>query len=411
MSLTLLAVTGMTPQVITETLYGLHRQRSPWPTRLHIITTQVGQKVLEQSLFTNQKLAALCDELERPRYPRDQVHIDVVPDAEGNPVDDARTLADHEALADFIMQTVRELTADPRSSLHASIAGGRKTMTFYLGYAMSLFGRPDDRMSHVLVSEGYENHPEFFFPTRHTQWITDRHGEKWDTAKADVSLADIPFIRQRDQLPNLLQQQGESSGKRMSFRQLVELINLGAQPHRLGIRLDTTRQQLEILAEGECIHRIAFGGLFDWCWYEVVARATRKNDGSLRRHAADGGENTAYFGHAVMARLAVYLGLPYDAERDLRPQVEEWLDQYESTLEAVRIRPVDFESSMLRGLDVSQATNRIKRRLTAELPTGIASRLAPGLYFDDVGIKHTRTRQGGGYGLNLDPEQILLGEK
>ncbi|MDP4559154.1 CRISPR-associated ring nuclease Csm6 [Halomonas meridiana] len=407
MSLTLLAVTGMTPQVITETLYGLHRQRSPWPSRLHIITTQVGQAILEKSLFADQKLAALCDELKMPRYRRDQVQIDVVPDAEGNTVDDARTLADHEALADFIMQTVRELTADTSTNLHASIAGGRKTMTFYLGYAMSLFGRPDDRMSHVLVSEGYENHPDFFFPTRTSQWIKDRDGREWDMAKADVSLADIPFIRQRDQLPNMLQQQGQPKGKRMSFRQLVELINLGAQPHRLAIRLDASSQKLDVLAEGETVHTLTFGGLFDWCWYEVVALATLHRDGSLRRHADDGEENTAYFGHAVMARLAVHLGLPYDTERDLRPQVEEWLCKHEDALEAARIRPVDFESSMLRGLNVSQVNNRIKRRLNAELPSGVALRLSPGLYFDDSGVKQTRTRKGGGYGLNIEPEQII----
>ena len=63
---------------------------------------------------------------------------------------------------------------------------------------------------------------------------------------------------------------------------------------------------------------------------------------------------------------------------------------------------------MLRGLDVSQATNRIKRRLKAELPEGIASRISPGLYFDDSGRKHSRTRKGGGYGLNIMPEQILF---
>lgn len=90
---------------------------------------------------------------------------------------------------------------------------------------------------------------------------------------------------------------------------------------------------------------------------------------------------------------------------------EEWLDQHENTLEAARIRPVDFESRMLRGLDVGQAPNRSKRRLTAEIPAGIASRLAPGLYFDDDGIRHTRKRRGGGYGLNLDPEQIIPGEE
>ena len=44
-------------------------------------------------------------------------------------------------IADAITALVRALTADPGSAVHASIAGGRKTMGFYLGYALSLFGR------------------------------------------------------------------------------------------------------------------------------------------------------------------------------------------------------------------------------------------------------------------------------
>jgi CRISPR-associated protein (TIGR02584 family) len=405
MALTLLAVTGMTPQVITETLYGLHGQRSPWPERLHIITTRVGEGVLSRSLFEEGKLNALCDELEMPRYAREQVTIDVVPDADGRPVDDARTVADHEALADFIMEVVRELTANESIVLHASIAGGRKTMTFYLGYALSLFGRPADRMSHVLVGAGYENHPDFFFPTRTSQMLDTGDGRRLDMAEAAVSLADIPFIRQRDQLPNMLLQRGEH----MSFRHLVELINIGAQPHRLSICLNAEQQTLDVCGDGQPIHSLTFSGLFDWCWYEAVARATREKDGSLRRHTPEGEENSAYLGHAVMARLAVHLGLPYDAERDLRPQVEEWIKHHETVLEAARIRPADFSASMLRGLDVSQSTNRIKRRLKTELPDGIASRISPGLYFDDNGQKHSRTRKGGGYGLNIKPEQVVFG--
>lgn len=45
---------------------------------------------------------------------------------------------DQEALADFIVKEVAQLCADPNRIVHASLAGGRKTMTFYLGYAMSL---------------------------------------------------------------------------------------------------------------------------------------------------------------------------------------------------------------------------------------------------------------------------------
>jgi CRISPR-associated protein (TIGR02584 family) len=69
-----------------------------------------------------------------------------------NPLEDIVTEADNVAVADFITEKVRAVTADPEASLHVSIAGGRKTMGFYLGYALSLFGRPQDRLSHVLVS-------------------------------------------------------------------------------------------------------------------------------------------------------------------------------------------------------------------------------------------------------------------
>ena len=400
MPLTLLAVTGMTPQVITETLYGLHRQGSPWPDKLHIMTTQIGLGIVEQSLLEGHKLDALCDELDMPRYRRDQVQIDVVPDAEGRPVDDARTIEDHEALADFIMQTVRELTADESTQVHASIAGGRKTMTFYLGYAMSLFGRPDDGMSHVLIGGGYENHPAFYFPTRTSQMIETREGRVLDMADADVNLADIPFIRHRDQLPNILLRHGAAKDERMSFRQLVELINLGGQPHRLSIRLHSRHKTLDILADGKKLHALTFSSLFDWCWFEVVAKATQESDGSLRR------EETKIIGKAVMSRMAKYLELPFDGKQELKQQVDQWLKQHESMLEEAGIRIADFKASMRLGLDVSQVTNRIRRRLTEELPKGVEERLAPRLYFNDKGVWTPKSNKRGGYGLNLAPEKI-----
>ncbi|MBV5299598.1 MAG: TIGR02584 family CRISPR-associated protein, partial [Rhodoferax sp.] len=76
---------------------------------------------------------------------------------------DIRSPADNRAAADFITAQVRAITADSGCALHASIAGGRKTMGFYLGYALSLFGRPQDRLSHVLVSEPFESSYDFFY--------------------------------------------------------------------------------------------------------------------------------------------------------------------------------------------------------------------------------------------------------
>ena len=111
---------------------------------------------------------------------------------------------------------MRELTQDDGSALHVSIAGGRKTMGFYLGYALSLYGRAQDRLSHVLVSAPYESHPQFFYPTIRSQVIytPPPHNRPYDTRAAEVTLAAIPFVRLRDELPDDLLEEKSDSARR-----------------------------------------------------------------------------------------------------------------------------------------------------------------------------------------------------
>ncbi len=74
-------------------------------------------------------------------------------------------------------------------------------MGYYLGYALSLFGRPQDRLSHVLVSPEFESLPEFFYPSPRETILMDRSGKPLDASTARVDLAEIPFVRLRDDLP------------------------------------------------------------------------------------------------------------------------------------------------------------------------------------------------------------------
>lgn len=404
MATILLAVTGMTPQVITETLYGMAREGEPWPDRLEIITTRKGADKVYAGLIEQGYLARLCDELGRPKLDGEALKVNVVPGEDGTPVNDARTLPDHEALADFITERVRQLTADDTSQLHASIAGGRKTMTFYLGYAMSLFGRAQDRMSHVLVSERYESHPEFYFPTRESQIIHDREGRPLDMHQAKVNLADIPFVRQRDQLPAVLRDLGES----IHFRTLVELINLGLRPETVRLHLFDADMRLEIHDDCQCLSTITVPSRFDWSWYWVVADFTRRGDGSLRREAT--GEGSEYLGRQLMQRLAHSLGLPFSPDAGYRDQVELWFKKYEMQLSQAGMRPVDFHASMFLGLDVSQVTARLKRRISDVLPRALAEHLVIQQLFDADGRYLGHRSRGGGYGLNLAPTQIILHE-
>ena len=212
----LLAVIGLTPQVLTETLWCLVRRAPPFvPTALRVLTTSEGATRLWLTLGAegNARLQALADDLARPELAelltRDAV--DIATDPTGRPLDDIRTPDDHLAIADRLTRTVREITADPDTALHVSIAGGRKTMGFLAGYVLSLFARPQDRLSHVLVDRPFESHPQFFFPpARPEVLIVPPDGRPVRTDAAAVTLAEIPFVRLRDGLPDDLLSSGAS---------------------------------------------------------------------------------------------------------------------------------------------------------------------------------------------------------
>jgi len=133
--------------------------------------------------------------------------------ADGRMLDDIRTVDDNEDAANQICQSVRELTEDDGLVLHASVAGGRKTMGIYLTAAMQLFGRPQDQLSHVLVSEDFEMHPEFYYipPTPQELEVHVRKTGKVKrvpTSQAHIHLASIPFIRLRRLLGDRLAEDG-----------------------------------------------------------------------------------------------------------------------------------------------------------------------------------------------------------
>ncbi|MEZ5643338.1 MAG: CRISPR-associated ring nuclease Csm6 [Burkholderiaceae bacterium] len=133
--------------------------------------------------------------------------------------------------ADAITALVAELTRDAQAALHVSIAGGRKTMGFYLGYAFSLFARPQDELSHVLVSAPFESHPEFFFRSATPRRLATRDGQHLDTADARITLARIPVVRLRHGQPQAL------LDGRASFGGTVAAIQRSLQPPRLHIDL------------------------------------------------------------------------------------------------------------------------------------------------------------------------------
>ncbi len=216
----LLTIVGSSPAIVTETLYALTQTaQEPFvPTEIHIITTGGGYNKIKETLVGEQgKIKQLCDDygIERPIFTERNIHQ--ISDSDGNILEDITSEAGNESTADFITAKVRELTANEDTSLHVSIAGGRKTMTYYMGYAMSVFGRIQDTMSHVLVADQYIS-PDFFYPTPKTKIITKRNKETFDAKDVKVMLGYLPYIRLRDGLTDDL-----LNGPNKSYSEIIEI--------------------------------------------------------------------------------------------------------------------------------------------------------------------------------------------
>jgi CRISPR-associated protein (TIGR02584 family) len=196
-----LFVSGRTPQIITETLFFFLVQHRPAvrPHEIHILTTSEGSELICNQLLaprTGQFYRFCRDYRLNPRTILFSAQtVEVLRDNTGTPLADIRTDADNRAAADQIIAKVRTLTADPHTRLFASMAGGRKTMGLYLGFALQFYGRSQDRLTHVLVNPPkLESNPRFFYPSAR------RAGAK---RAATVTVAEVPFLLLGHKLPIL----------------------------------------------------------------------------------------------------------------------------------------------------------------------------------------------------------------
>lgn len=223
----LFLVTGMTPQIITETIWALACDKDlsdTWiPDEVHVLSTQDGLNQIRKRLFED----GVFEQFKRD-YPLlknvafdEGENLHVIKNENGKVLLDLKTPEDNEYSADIICQKVKEFTDIKDTSVHVSIAGGRKTMGFYAGYALSLYGRAQDSLSHVLVEEKFERAVNFFYPTPYQNLVSDRDEKVvGDAQEAQVWLAKIPFVRMREAiLPK------HQLKKKDSFSEVVQKIN------------------------------------------------------------------------------------------------------------------------------------------------------------------------------------------
>ena len=224
----LLLVTGGTPQIITETIWALAcdpQHNEQWvPDEVHIISTRYGLNEVKNKLLGKDKILTRMKneyaQIANLRLEDNFLHC--FTDQDGNELEDLRTPEENEFAANLICEKIRHFSSDEKVSLHVSIAGGRKTMGFYAGYALSLYGRAQDRMSHVLVDEKFEKGINFYYPSKNeNDFIIDRENKTIGLSKdANVWLAQIPFVRLKEAVKEKHQLKGEDS-----FSTVVHKIN------------------------------------------------------------------------------------------------------------------------------------------------------------------------------------------
>lgn len=265
MKTTLIAVSGISPAILTETLWALAGE-SPAvvPDEVVVITTSRGEADIRRDLLGKMDSwngstvweSLRRDILELTGAPAKsaalQLSIRVIdlpnPDTGvREPAEDLRDRTHNDEAADFILRTVSSFTESADSRVIASIAGGRKTMGALLYAAMTLVGRESDRVTHVLVSPPYETCRGFFYPEQPVQKLeafdpVTRATTPISAKAAIIELSDISFVPLRNGFAELNAQKLSFAG--LVYRYSQELKS--ARNQRPEIRLDTKHSTIAI---------------------------------------------------------------------------------------------------------------------------------------------------------------------
>lgn len=206
----LIATTGLSPAILTETVWALAREKpAVIPDEIIVLTTQPGKMKIAEQLFGPDEvwrqlrhtlLGKYADNDPRLDFDTTPDRVHVVHHRVGTrrvPLDELATPEQNTAFADAIVDELWKYTSKPDTRVVASLAGGFKTMSALMLSAMQLLANPGDRVTHVLVSGGFDTAtPPFFFPEQHTQDLKARDGSALRAAHAAplIQLIDLPLI-------------------------------------------------------------------------------------------------------------------------------------------------------------------------------------------------------------------------
>ena len=199
-----LAVMGTTPAVLTECMYYYysdHYNQLHSFSEIKVLTTSIGKQYLVESLFTRGRWSELESSLGlvAGTIPFEESDILVFENLDtGEEVEDLLTSADNEAASHLINTWVKYFTDEDDCRLTATVAGGRKTQSALMALAFQLYGRQQDDLIHLIVSDQMMVDREWFFPS--------------DPADPEqkLSVSDVPIVRVGRYLSRNLNQSTEN---------------------------------------------------------------------------------------------------------------------------------------------------------------------------------------------------------
>ncbi|MCX7834062.1 MAG: CRISPR-associated ring nuclease Csm6 [Ignavibacteria bacterium] len=209
----LIAVSGLTPQIISETFFCLAVKKKIQINEILVITTARGRDIIlgnDNEYNKKRKYPPLEKELKRmcimyklkpPVFTSSNIKV---ANEQSIELYDIRDDKHNILFPNKVCEIIKEKTNDKNSVLHCSISGGRKTMSVDLAFALSLFGRMEDKLYHVLIDESLEFSK--FFP------------ESKSEAKK-LEIAEIPYVRLRPLLGEITKNKVFT---KMSYIELVK---------------------------------------------------------------------------------------------------------------------------------------------------------------------------------------------
>lgn len=187
----LICVSGLTPQIVTETLFCLSVKEKIQIDEVYVLTTQRGRNVIlgkdthpaTPKTSLKNEIENLCKKykVKKPLFAENDNHI-IVAKEEAIELPDIRTDKDNILFPNKVCEILRAKTSDPNSVLYCSITGGRKSMSVHLANALSIFARENDKLLHVLTKEEHEF--KGFYPSTKAE-------------ANDLELSEIPFVKLR----------------------------------------------------------------------------------------------------------------------------------------------------------------------------------------------------------------------